>query len=270
MKKLIFFSFFILLISCKAQTSKKSLFLKVGYLPNNEYHLTQNQNSENIVTYSGSVEIMNNLKKNGVDNPQITKTSSILDSKTSTGNIKDTIFPIEVELLKSVNEQMKKGTKFYGYSNQNGQIKIDSIYSDNMKDDFKQSLIKSMQDMMNKSLYPEKEIKIGESFEKRTPLSIPISDVNIDFEIFSIYTLKDINNDIGYFDLKQEYILKSTSKDYKIELTGFGNGVMEYDIHKEFFVKFDSEMEMNVKAELENLTIDLISKSVTKQKTEIK
>ena len=99
---------------------------------------------------------------------------------------------------------------------------------------------------------------------------MPIADVTIQMEINSIYTLKKVENGIGYFDLDQIYIIKSATKDYEMELDGTGKGQIDYDIEKQFFTKFYLEMEMNLKTELEAFSIELQTKSITDQTTGIK
>ena len=88
-------------------------------------------------------------------------------------------------------------------------------------------------------------------------------------QINSIYTLKKVENGVGYFDLDQVYTIKSATKDYKMELDGIGKGQIDFDIKKQFFTKFYLEMEMNLKTELEAFSIELQTKSITDQATEI-
>ncbi|HHC80659.1 MAG TPA: hypothetical protein ENK46_12300, partial [Flavobacteriia bacterium] len=61
--------------SCKSQ---EEIDFKVGYLPNINYTLTQKTISENNIKYIASDEILKNLKNNGIENPTITKDTSLL------------------------------------------------------------------------------------------------------------------------------------------------------------------------------------------------
>ncbi len=149
-------------------------------------------------------------------------------------------------------------------------IKIDSISNSSISEKSKKELLTSMETMMNQIKYPEGKIKIGESFEQKSPMSMPIADVTIVMEINSIYTLKSVKDGIGYFDLGQVYSIKSATKDYKMALDGTGKGQIDFDIEKQFFTKFYLEMEMNLKTELEEFAIELQTKSITDQTTEIK
>jgi len=252
--------------SCKSQ---EEIDFKVGYLPNFNYTLTQKQISENNIRYIASDEILQNLKNNGFENPTITKDTSLLKSISKTGELNGNEFPIDIELLESNNPTLVSGTKFFGKSI-DGRTKIDSISSSTMTEEKKKTLMPVVESIMNQIEYPDRKIKVGESFEQKNPMSMPIADVTIEMEINSIYTLKKIENGIGYFDLEQVYIIKSATKDYEMELDGFGEGQIEFDIEKQFFTKFYLEMEMNLKTELEAFSIELQTKSITDQTTEIK
>lgn len=251
---------------CRGQ---KEIDFKVGYLPNFNYTLTQEQISENKVTYIASDEIIQNLKNNGIKNPTIIKDTSFLKSVSKTGEWNGNEFPIAIELLESNNPTLVSGTKFFG-TWIDGKTKLDSISSPTMTEEKKRIVLTAMESMINQIEYPNKKIKVGESFEQKNPMSLPIAEIIIEMEINSIYTLKKVENGIGYFDLDQAYTLKSATKDYEMELDGTGKGYIDYDIEKQFFTKFHLEMEMNLKTELEIFSIELHTKSITAQTTEIK
>ncbi|GHA51863.1 hypothetical protein GCM10007103_35380 [Salinimicrobium marinum] len=260
---------FVLLLSaitsCKSQ---EEINFKVGYLPNLNYTLTQKQISENTVKYFASDQFLQNLENNGIKNPTSTKDTTILKSISKTGRSNGNEFPIKIELLESTNPTLISGTKFFGKSIA-GMTKIDSISSFVMTKEKKEVLIPAMESLMNQIKYPNRKIKVGESFEQKNPMSMPIGDVTIEIEINSIYTLEEVKDGIGYFDLDQVYTIESATKDYEMELDGTGKGRINYDIEKEFFTKFFLETTMNLKTELEAFAIELQTKSITDQSTEI-
>jgi hypothetical protein len=265
MKKITLLLLTLTICSCQSQ---QEIDFKVGYLPNFNYSLTQKQISENNILYIASDEIIENLKNNGYSNPTITKDTTVLRSVSKTGELNGNQFPLNIEVLESSNKSLGKGMRMHGnYVNES--IKIDSISNSSMSDKSKMELLTSMETMMNQIKYPNRKIKVGESFEQKNPMSMPIADVTIEMEINSIYTLKKVENGVGYFDLDQVYTIKSATKDYKMELDGIGKGQIDFDIKKQFFTKFYLEMEMNLKTELEAFSIELQTKSITDQTTEI-
>ncbi len=251
---------------CKGQ---EEINFKVGYLPNHNYTLTQKQTSQNIITYIASDEILGKLKSSGIENPTITKDTAQIKSISKTGALDGKEFPIYVEMLESNNPRLVSGSKFYGKSIQ-GTTKIDSISSPSMTEEKKRMLLPLMESMINQIKYPTKKIAVGESFEQKNPMVLPIADVTIEIEINSIYTLKKVENGVGYFDIVQDYIITSATKDYAMEVNGTGKGQIDYDIEKQFFTKFYLEVEMNLQTELEVFSIELQTKSITDQTTQIK
>ena len=252
--------------SCKSQ---EEINFKVGYLPNFNYTLTQKQISENNVKYIASKEMLQNLQNYGVENPTITKDTVLLKSISKTGSLNENEFPIDIELLETNNPILIKGTKFYGKS-VNQQIKLDSISSSTMDSEKKRFLLPAMESILNQIKYPNVKIKVGESFEQKNPMSMPIANVTITMEINSTYTLKKVENGIGYFDIEQVYSIISADKDYKMEVEGTGSGKIDYDIEKQFFTNFYLEMGMKLKTELEDFIIEYQTRSITDQNTEIK
>jgi len=266
MKKITLLLLTLAVCSCQSQ---EEIEFRVNSLPNFNYILSQTQISENTVIYFASDEIIENLKNNGISNPTISKDTTFLKSISKTGELNGDQFPLTVEVLESSNKSLNKGMRMYG-NYVKGITKIDSISNSYMTEESKKGLLTSMEAMMNQIKYPDKKIKIGEGFEQKNPFSMPIADVTIEMEINSIYTLKSVKNGIGYFDLDQVYSIKSATKDYEMELDGTGKGQIHYDIEKQFFTKFYLEMEMNLKTELEVFSIELQTKSITDQTTEIR
>ena len=258
----------LLFINFSSCQSQEKIDFKVGYLPEYTYTLTQKQTSENIIKYKGSKEILKKLSKNDVQNPTITKSKSTIKSVSETGKLNGDSFPLKVELLESSNERLKPGTKFYGKII-NGNTKIDSISASQMSKEVKNVLLHSMETIMNQIKYPEREIKIGEGFEQTSNMKIPVGNIVTEVVIQSNYTLQSIQNGIGYFDLTQTYKLKSKNKDYEINVNGNGKGKIDYDIKKQFFTKFKSQMIMNLQTELDDFSIDYEIKSSTNQETEV-
>ncbi len=248
---------------------QEEIFFKVGYLPNNDYTLSQVTFTENNVKYIASEEFLKNLKNNGVANPTIRRDTSGLSSMSRTGApIEEHYFPIEVEILISTNPALASGTVFHGWSI-DGVTTVDSITSSTMSDAAKAALIGSAETMLNQIKYPERMIAIGESFEQKSPMTMPLSDVVMDIEVNSVFTLSKIENGIGYFDLDQVYTLKAATKNYEMALEGVGSGHIEYDVDKQFITKFYLDMEMSLAAELELFSIEFLTKSTTSQKTVI-
>ncbi|TDS52416.1 hypothetical protein [Myroides indicus] len=266
MKKILLFILATITISCNSQ---EKIDFKVGYLPNLDYTLSQKQISENTIKYIASDEVLQSLKDRGVENPTVKKDTTILKSISKTGRIEGNAFPVNIELLESTNPTLLSGTKFFGkYIDQ--KIRIDSIFSTTMTNEEKMTLRMTMESMLNQVEYPNRKIKVGESFKQNNPISMPIGNIVIELDINSTYTLTNISDGIGYFNLDQIYTLKTEIENYEIKVNGKGNGQIQYDIEQQFFTKYFLEMEMNLKMDLDPFSIELQTKSITDQTTEIK
>ena len=252
--------------SCKSQ---KSLDFKITYLPNKEYIQSQNQTFENVINYFATEEVLKNLRNKGIKIPTIQKdTSSYIRIFKTEGKIKNRM-PLEIKIIKPKKSSNREETVFYGNSI-NNEIKIDSISSKKYSEKIKKSLISSIEKVFNQLKYPDKKLVIGETFEQSTITSMPISDFKVNIEIVTTYTLKNIRKGIGYFDIQEDFILRSEVKGVDVKVDGKGNGKVEYEINNKYFSKYYSKSEMNINAKIEGFAINLISKSETNQNTELK
>lgn len=254
------------IFSCKTQ---KEVDFNASYSPNSQYDKTLKKITESSLKYIASDEILDRLKKRGIENPKISKDSSLLKYKTNTGTLKGDKFTIVMELLESVDPLMSSDTKFYGKS-VDGQMQIDSISSSAFTEQEKIALFPIIESMIDKVNYPNRKFKVGESFEQKDPLSVPLlTGEPIDVMIHSIYTLKKVKKGIGYFDLEQSYTLKSPMEDYEVEIEGIGKGQVKYDIKNQSVIKYYSEMLTLSKADLEDFSIEMQTKVITDQTTEL-
>lgn len=252
--------------SCKTQ---KEINFNVSYLPNSLYTKTQKNVTESYMKYIASDEIMQKLKEQGIENLSVTKDSSFLKYKTNTGTIVGNEFPIVLEPLESEDPFMDNNSKFYGKSVE-GKIQIDSISSTTFTQQEKAILFPILESMIDKVNYPKRKFKVGESFQQEDPLQLPLATGEaMDIMINSIYTLKKVKRDIGYFDLEQHYHFTSPLQDFEVEIEGIGKGKVKYDIEKQSIINYYVEMKSLLKSDLEDFSIQLESKIITEQTTEV-
>lgn len=251
MKKILFAILLALPILNYAQ-SGKVLDFKIGYAPEMSYHQIVEQSSETELHYIASLEILEKLKNQGVENPTLGKTLMLMESVFKTGKIaKDGYFPVTIEFLKSTNSDNKTiipdGTLIYGKASASTMPKLDSIVAKDLDASFKSTLLQTMQSMFSQIALPESKLKIGESFTQETPLSIPIAGISFDMKITTIYKLISMTNQIANFDIEQKYtmnVLVSESQ-YNITADGGGTGKLIYDIPNHFSTGFKLDIGLN-------------------------
>lgn len=248
-------------ISCNGQTNDELTF-KVQYKPEKKYSNTIKQTSYSETTYSGSEEFLTLLKDKGVQNPTITNKKTTIESISKTGKSKDgTNFPLTIEIIKTTSSAEKKdipdGLLIYGHGSNGNMPTLDSIVSKNIDEHFKKTLLQAMQSTFSQLNLPERKVKVGEKFSTETPLSIPVADMTIDMIITTNYKLLNITNDIADFDVSSVYTMKTSVTKYTIHATGNSKGKLLYDISNNYYLKYqtDTELEMNTKLDKFNLNI---------------
>lgn len=267
MKKLLLFVIATAAIPvCKAQNE---INFNISYLPNLEYTVSQEQNIENIIKYSGTEDALQGLKDKGVENPKVTVNTVQLQSVLKTGNLKGSQIPIELEFIESSDPSISVGTKIFG-NIIDGKIKFDSISSQTLNEEGKQTALSMMESLMNQIKFPNKKFKIGDRFTQNSPLSLPIGNLVLDMDISTTYTLMAIKDGIGYFDIDQIYTAKSNMEEYEIKIKGTADGTMEFYNEKQFYRKYVMDLEMDMTMNIEEITMEMKMNQKLDQTAEIK
>lgn len=274
--------FLLMLIGCKIQ-HQTGVILNPSLLPNKEYETTVITENNQIIEYVGNKELINNLKSRGVDYPITSNSRSIIQSQLVTGakdekgnfSTKAIFKEASSELSGSIEKLEKKkdetsklkGIIIYGWSNENLQMKVDSIVGTD-DENFRSVLKQSMENMFNQTNYPDTLIHIGESFLLETPLKIPTGTGEyFDFIIKNNYKLDSIGHEVevAYFSILQEYIMKTELTDNKISVTGKGEGKLHFDIKNKTNLLFETESIMNTG--LKMAEVEVRTKGYSKSQT---
>lgn len=265
MKKLIGFFFLLTQFSCNSQL-QNSLTFKFQYKSETKYSQTIEQKSYSEVAYSGSVEFLQKLKDKGIKNPTIVNKESKIETVFKTGkSTNGTNFPLTIEIVKTTSSDGKKdipdGILIYGNGSIGNMPTLDSIVSDGINEEFKKTLLQTMQSTFSQLNFPERQVKIGESFSVESPLSIPIAGLTVEMTITTNYKLLSIINGVADFDVSQLYTMKTIITKHTIKATGSGKGKLFYDVLNNYYLKYqtDTEMEMNMK--FDNFDLNLKTKS---------
>jgi hypothetical protein len=251
MKKIILLLFILIQFSFSSQ-SQDSLTFKVQYKPETKYSQTFKQTSETYIKYSGSEDFLQQLAGKGVQNPAIINNQSTTESVFNTGKLTDGVnFPLTMEIVKTTSSDGKKvipdGTLIYGHSSTGNMPTLDSIVSNGLNEGFKKTLLQTMQNFLGQISFREQKIKVGESFSRESPLSIPIAGDTIDMAVTTTYKLLSIINGVGNFDVSQEYTLRSIITKYTLKATGNGKGSLVYDVSNNYYLSYQLDTDLTVK-----------------------
>ena len=252
--------------SCIGQDTKDEVVFKVQIKPETRYKQVIEEISESSVKYTGSEVFLHKLNSRGVQNPTIRNNETKMETLVRTGKLTDTNeFPIELELVRSKNSdgqsEIPEGSVFYGRGYLSESPSLDSMEPNEFDAAYKRTLIQTMLSTLTHFSFPEKTLKIGDSFSTVSLQSVPVGDVNIDMVITTRYKLRSIKNGIAGFDVTQSSRLKSGMMEYRVNASGSGKGKLVYDISNNFYLKYQLETEMAMTIKLDNFDLNLNSKS---------
>lgn len=251
-------------------TAQQQVNFRIRYQPNTTYKQVITQGVETSLKYAGDPGVLKTLKKQGIENPTLTKKVSETEAAYKTFSTDSTgQFPITITFLKTTSSDGQKsipnGTVVHGHSSVNDFPTVDSVQSDNLSAEFKKTLLQTMKSLFEQMKLPEKMLKIGESFTEETPITIPIGPMKLEMVIVTNYKLLSVSNGIANINITQTYVVKSEIMNADITGTGKGAGFIKYDIANTFntYYELNSEMQMAAKIEKVKLTVDV--KSTFKQ-----
>jgi hypothetical protein len=227
----------------------QSVDFKIKYTPQTKYLQKVKQSIESTLHYTASDEILEKLKQNGVQNPTITTNINTIESIFKSGKLqRDGSFPVSIEFLNSINSDNKtiipNGTLIYGKGTVSKMPILDSIVSKDLDENFKKTLLKTVQSTFSQLDLPEKTLKTGESFSQETPFVIPVAGISLEMVLTTTYKLVSILNKTANFDISVLYTMKISVEKYNIQGSGTGTGKMNYDMVNHFPTKYDLDTEM--------------------------
>lgn len=273
MKKTLFAGLLLFSHTAWSQT-KNEVTIKVGYIPETVYTVSENTSVNMTMTYSGPDDFLDALREQGVENPTHVNNIAQKTMEFRTGKLtKKGNFPVELRFL-SVGEDLKRilkeGTVVYGKGTPNAFPVFDSI-SGNYDKEFKKMFLQSLQSIMSQIKYPEQKMKIGESASIDTPLSLPIGPMALNMKITSTYKLLSIKGNEADFDVSMVYSLAGDMQGKDIKAGGNAKGKMLYLIDKSFYKDYTVDMNMNMEMNIdEGVNLYLLMKMVTKVSADIK
>lgn len=244
MKKSLSIVALLLSISAGAMAQKQVLF-KIKYNPNQHYAMLMKMNMNMEMNVSGDSAMINKIKASGQSFPMIMTMDMATNGDIKTGAINKAsqipftmIVGIKPAKMTMNGKEMAipmpaTNETLFGTSNSQGALTIDSV-SGKKDPAVKASMSKLIENLTANIKFPEKAMKVGESFVQDVPMDMPMAGMTTKMDCKVTYTLVSINGDKANFDLK--YDIKSdinsgaAGQAMAITMTGDGDGKMLYDI----------------------------------------
>ncbi|HCV79634.1 MAG: hypothetical protein CMP12_18870 [Zunongwangia sp.] len=240
--------------------------------PEKTYSLSMNMSSTNKVQYLTENP---DLKDKTTESNNSTKMTRITTTKgiTANGN-----FPATIEygkIITTVNGNKTtnpiSGTIIKGTYSEN-KLNVKEVLSDDLDKKTKDGIKYALENVKPDIDFPKKPLKIGDSFEHKMPMSIPIEGANpVKIDIIKTFTLKSVKENIAIFNLKETIQLSTQIEQTNVVANGDGNGIVEFDINESQIIKNNASftIELNVKIN-DDITVNSIVNSNSEIETKIK
>jgi hypothetical protein len=196
-----------------------------------------------------------------------------VQSTTSTGSEINQKIPYKTEILfvetsMKFNEQVTplnaplKGSTIYGYYDENGKTKIDSIVNNTLDSLEKQHLKIEMEKNQFEDKTPNKPLKVGDSVEKTEIVVFPVLGADEqEFLVKTKYTLQKIENGIGYLDATQTFKLKNPNEQVEVLPNSKGSGKVEFNIKHTYVSKKVTSANLHLKVKQDGYVMSCIISS---------
>ncbi|WP_448701809.1 hypothetical protein ACFGVR_06115 [Mucilaginibacter sp. AW1-3] len=253
MKKIFAISAVLLTAVLSAKAQKEVLF-KMKTLPDHQYSLNMKMNMD--MNMEGAPQ-----GANGAPQKMQMEMGMKMEMKTGRVNSKKE-FPISMDMEMSPSTMTVNGKTtpipnaavnamptMYGKCTLDGWPHIDSISGKTMTDSMKTAMNTMMEGFQSQLKFPDKPMKIGETFVQNMPFNIPIMGAGMKSDLKVTYKLISISGGKANFDTNYTMdidMAANKSMPAAMHMTGGGNGTMEYDIAVNYPTHYIQNMDMNM------------------------
>ena len=259
-KKLIFS---LLITSSLASCAQESVIFKPKFKANTKYRNDMKMTMKSEVDFAGDEAMIETLKQNGSQMPMVTTSETTMSSLATTGKTdKNGNIPVTMVFEKMAsnmtvqgktitNENPYKGAKILGKYENGQKFIIDSTVGGNVTEELKRSMQAMMESAQNAIKFPEKPMKVGETFKSDAPLKLPIPGMQSGSAKMEIdYLLTEIKGNKAFFDVTQKISMNMSNEKAQLKATGTGTGKMVYDIKDQFITTYKADMPMEMTSKM--------------------
>jgi len=265
MKRLLFLLLAFTFVKSFAQ---EAVVFKIQYLPSKSYKMSMDLDVESIMNFSGNQEKIDQIKASGTSLPitVLNLTQMATTTTTSPTNSKGLI-PARIVFDKATSkntingketsvDQPSLGLIVVGNYDVN-KIIIDSLVSDRLDAASKDAMRTVIENMQASIKFPEKPMRVGDTFDQEVPMQIPIAGANpFNMTVKTAYILKSIGKEKANFDIRILVTLNMDDNNSEMAAEGAGDGLVEYDIRDMQISRTVSNMEMTLKMMIQDLQLE--------------
>ena len=144
-------------------------------------------------------------------------------------------------------------TVIKGLLSEDSKFNIDTIVNPNLDQPTRNALKSVFKDLKPDIEFPNTPLKIGDSFEHKIPMNIPVNGEQVKVLITKTFTLKSVVNNIAEFTVSEIISLNMQNQD--IKASGDGTGVVEFDITENQIIKDKTHFTIEINIKKENLNV---------------
>jgi hypothetical protein len=252
--------FIILLLISLTSCGQETFEFESKINPEKIYTLSMNMSSTNKTKYLTERTDLKDKTSEGISSTEMTRI-------TTTKKIEENgQFAATIEygkIIKIANgsktENPITGTIVNGYYKENT-LNVQEVISEQLNEKTKNSIKYALENVKPDIDFPKKPLKIGDSFEHKMPMTIPVDGTNpVKINIIKTFKLKSVKDNIALFDLEEIIQLNTEIEQTNVIANGNGNGFVEFDISENHLIKNNASftIELNVKIN-DELTVNTV------------
>ncbi len=276
-KKLNFILLVLISISSFAQ---ESVVFEAKFNPNKKYKNQLKTTSQIEVKLDANKILLDIMESQGAEFPIITKSETNMVSDIVTQDFDENgelpaviqyekmISTTTVNGKKTLDIKPESDIKILGKYDVENKFKVDTIVGEKVSKQVKYILKATLENVQQTINFPEKPMRIGESFTSEKPMSIPIKDGidPISIIINTKYLLTEIIGDKAFFNVKQAIELDMDQGYLKVAANGTGTGKLEFDVKQNYLTKYNYELPMDMTIKLnEQMKMEMKSTTISEQ-----
>ena len=154
-----------------------------------------------------------------------------------------------------------------GLLSEDSKFNIDTIINPRLDNQTKNALKSVFKDLKPDIDFPKKPLKIGDSFEHKIPMNIPVNGEQVKVLINKTFTLKSVMNNIAEFTVTE--IISLNMESLNVTASGDGNGFVDFNIEENQIVKDKLHFTINITIKKENMNVIGFVKSDSEKTTAI-
>jgi hypothetical protein len=162
-----------------------------------------------------------------------------------------------------------KGTKIFAHCDSNSMLLIDSVRGKTKTDSLFSITSIIVNRIYKQIIFPETNLKIGDSFNQNTPFTLPIPSGNMPVMVNTIYKLISVKDQLGFFDIVQTAKINMKTDQGDVDVIATGTGKMVFSIKNHFPMGYTSDMILKFKLNMAGITAEGEGKVSTEYATEI-